>query len=197
MWLLYLIYVIGIFAVCSLLSLLAFMWWSDYVNKKEIGRPFRIVYNDTHQGATLWRNTHPMYWKHVPMKRGSVVVMPSNCWIEVNPKDARPVTFLHELGHLQVDIAWLTLEGNLYHQMVRAACSDLGMEAVLEFMAWGAAVQLGEINKEWLMEFMLRLYKNLYGEVKVRTALMIAVSTSLDKHSIVLSTRRVMKVLYM
>ena len=193
----YLIYIIGAFAICSLLSLLTFIWWSEYVNKKAIGEPLRIVYKTTSKGATLWRNTHPAYWKYVKMKRGSIIVMPSNCWIEVNPKDAKPVTFLHELGHLQVDIAWLTLEGNLYHQIVRAACSDLGMEAALEFMAWGVASQIGEINKEWLMEFMIQLYENLYGKAKVRTALMIAVSTPLTKHSVVHSTRRIMKVLYM
>jgi hypothetical protein len=131
------------------------------------------------------------------MKRGSVIVMPGNMWIEINPKDATPNTFLHELGHIQMDIAWLTLEGHVYYNMIKASKSDLHLQAVLEFMAWGIAAQIGEINKEWLMRLMIRIYGRLFGETKVRTSLMIALSTPLVKKDIVHSTRRILKVLYM
>ena len=190
-----LVCLVGGFMILCFGVIFFFLYLKEYANKEGMEKGLRIVYNGSHDGATLWRNTHPSYWKYHKTRRGSVLVLPSNPWIEVNPAEASPVTFLLELGHLQIDIAWLTLEGHVYHSMVRAACEDLHMEAVLEFMAWGVATQLGQINKEWLMRLMLRLYGRLYGEVKVRTALMIALSTPLTKHSIVHSTRRVMKAL--
>ena len=195
--LIYVFYIVGTLVISLLLSILAYLWWSEYINRRGKEKTFRIVYNNAHRGATLWRNTHPSFWKYHKMKRGSVIVVPSNPWIEVNQKDAGSATFLHELGHLMMDIAWLTLEGHVYHNMVRVTSEDLVMEATFEFMAWGIATRLGKINSEWLMKLMIRLYKNLCGEVKVRTALMIAVATPLDKHSIVSSTRRILKVMNM
>ncbi len=195
--LMYLFYVVAILCITLLLSILSFLWWSDYINRKGKDNPFRIIYNDKHPGATLWRNTHPQFWRYVKMKRGSVIVMPSNVYIEVNPDSADTETFLHELGHLMVDIAWLTLEGTAYCGMVKASQKDYFMETTLEIMAWGAAAQLGAIDKEWLMHLLCCLYKRLYGETKIRTAVMIAVTTPLIKKDIVHSTRRVLKVLYM
>lgn len=195
--LMYLFYVVAILCITLLLSILAFLWWSDYVNEKGKDQPFRIVYNASHSGATLWRNTHPSFRKNVRMQCGSVIVLPSNCWIEINPDSADKETFLHELGHLMVDIAWLSLEGDTYYAMIKASPEDYFMETTLEIMAWGAAAQLGAIDKEWLMFLMIQLYKRLWGETKIRTAVMIAVSTPLVKKDIVHSTRRVLKVLYM
>ena len=195
--LMYLFYVVASLCVALLLSILSFLWWSDYVNEKGKDKPFRIIYNKDHPGATLWRNTHPSFRKNVRMKCGSVIVLPSNCWIEINPDSADPETFLHELGHLMVDIAWLSLEGDTYYAMIKTSQEDYFMETTLEIMAWGAAAQLGAIDKDWLMNLMVCLYKRLWGETKIRTAVMIAVSTPLVKKDIVLSTRRVLKVLYM
>ena len=191
------IYIVGSVVICILISMLVSVYWIDYQCKRMKSQPFRIVYNNECKGATFWRNTHPAYWKRVKMARGSTIIMPVDMWLEINPNVATPNTFLHELGHIQMDIAWLTLEGHVYYHMIKASKDDLHLQAVLEFIAWGIAAQIGEINKEWLLELMLRIYGRLFGETKVRTSLMIALSTPLNKPSIVLSTRRILKVLYM
>lgn len=180
----------AIFLLVVFIVVVIWMWSVERRNKYKGG--LRIELNEAEDTATLWRNLHPAYWRY--HNRGKLI-LPANCVIEIHPEKVSTPTLLHELGHLMVDIAWLNTEGERYYKLVRAGETNKDIRFALEFMAWGVGAQLGKMSGDWLLNFCMRVYKYEYGETKVRTALMITTSTPLIKKDIVMSTRRVIKLL--
>jgi hypothetical protein len=178
----------AVFCLTVFVVVVAWMLSVEYRNRYKGG--LKIVLNEKENTATLWRNLHPAYWR-----RHGNLILPANCRIEIHPNKVTTSTLLHELGHLIMDIAWLNVEGERYYKLIRAGRTNIIIHHSVEFMAWGIGAQLGTVDGEWLLNLCLSLCECEYGKTKVKTALMISTSTPLIKKDIVMSTRRILKLL--